>query len=75
MQLNQHAWPGIDERGKTGLHLLKDFILAVFFLGGSICFLFQALHTVASWFFILGSALLFIDPFSRVIARQRAKRR
>jgi hypothetical protein len=46
--------------------ILNDFFIAVWFLIGSILFLFASLEEAGVWLFILGSAQLLIRPIIRL---------
>lgn len=47
------------------VYTLVDFGAAAAFLVGSVLFLYESLHTSATWCFIVGSALFAIKPTIR----------
>jgi hypothetical protein len=49
--------------------ILNDFLIAIWFLVGSIFFLFASLEKPGVWLFILGSAQLSIRPIIRIAHR------
>ncbi len=50
------------------LSIVNDFMVALWFMVGSIFFLRQSLVTVGTWLFIVGSAQLLIRPTIRLAA-------
>lgn len=50
------------------LSILNDFLIAFWFLLGSVMFLDQSLELEGTWLFILGSFQLLIRPSIRLIA-------
>ncbi|TDB04416.1 YrhK family protein [Halomonas marinisediminis] len=47
------------------VYTFVDFGAAVTFLIGSVLFLYESLHTIATWFFIVGSVLFAFKPTIR----------
>lgn len=56
------------------LSIANDFLIAVWFLVGSVFFLDNSLVTDGTWLFILGSAQLAIRPSLRFAAHVHLKR-
>ncbi len=56
------------------LSILNDFMIAGWFLVGSICFLFPPLKEVGAWLFILGSAQFMARPSIRLAHRFQLQR-
>lgn len=56
---NYEVW--VRKRYKT-LYTLNDFMIGLWFLSGSILFLFESTQTVAAWLFIAGSLQLVMRP-------------
>jgi len=50
------------------ISIINDFFIAIWFLSGSILFLYQSLEKVAVWFFIVGSFQFLIRPTIRLLA-------
>lgn len=48
------------------LSIFNDFMIAVWFLAGSILFLFPAQETLAVWMFIIGSFQFLLRPAIRL---------
>ncbi|MDA3962935.1 MAG: YrhK family protein [Planctomycetota bacterium] len=48
------------------LHTAVDFLAAIAFMIGSILFLYESLKPLATWFFIIGSALFGLKPTIRL---------
>lgn len=48
------------------LSILNDFLIAVWFLVGSILFLYPSLTEAGTWLFIIGSAQFMIRPVIRL---------
>lgn len=48
------------------LHILNDIAIAIWFLIGSIFFLFSDLVTSGTWLFVIGSAQMLIRPVIRI---------
>ncbi len=48
------------------LHILNDFLLATWFLIGSIFFFFAHLVTAGTWLFVIGSTQMLIGPVIRI---------
>lgn len=49
------------------VYTFVDFFAAAAFLVGSILFLYENLQTIATWFFIVGSALFAFKPTIRTV--------
>lgn len=56
------------------LSIANDFLIAVWFLLGSVFFLYPSLETPAVWMFILGSAQFMIRPTLRLAHQVHLKR-
>lgn len=56
------------------LSIINDFFIALWFLGGSILFLFPSLEKAAVWFFIIGSFQFLIRPTIRLVSHMHVKR-
>ncbi|MEX0604042.1 MAG: YrhK family protein [Marinobacter sp.] len=56
------------------LSIINDFFIALWFLGGSILFLFPGLEKAAIWLFIIGSFQFLIRPTIRLISHMHVKR-
>ena len=54
--------------------ILNDFFIAIWFLVGSILFLFASLEEPGVWLFILGSAQLLVRPTIRLARRIHLQR-
>ena len=50
------------------ISIVNDFFVAIWFLVGSILFLFPSYETLAIWLFIIGSAQFLIRPTIRLIS-------
>lgn len=48
------------------IHILNDFLLAAWFLVGSILFFYAHSVHLATWLFVLGSAQMMVGPLIRV---------
>ena len=46
--------------------IVNDFLIATWFLVGSICFLFPELETAAAWLFVIGSLQFIVRPTIRL---------
>ncbi|HET7306320.1 MAG TPA: YrhK family protein [Gammaproteobacteria bacterium] len=55
------------------LSILNDFCIAVWFLVGSIFFLFPAFGGTAAWLFVIGSAQFLARPVIRLLRNIRLK--
>lgn len=53
-------------RRYQALSIANDFLIALWFLIGSVCFLFDSLQTPAAWLFIVGSAQFLARPAIRL---------
>ncbi|KPV40711.1 hypothetical protein AN478_06025 [Thiohalorhabdus denitrificans] len=53
--------------------MINDFLIGLWFLLGSIAFLWQAWQEVGVWLFILGSAQLLVRPLIRLSHRLHLK--
>jgi len=53
----------------TILYNLNDVLIGLWFLIGSICFLWKSTQTIGVWLFVLGSVQLLIRPLIRIIHR------
>ncbi|MBB6451642.1 hypothetical protein HNQ94_000063 [Salirhabdus euzebyi] len=62
----------IDERYEF-IYNLNDVFIALFFLIGSILFLWDSLEIYAIWMFIVGSALFLLRPLIQFIKRFHLK--
>lgn len=56
------------------LSILNDFMVALWFLAGSILFLWPPEETLAKWFFIIGSVQFLIRPMLRLFSYIHLKR-
>ncbi|MDM5340879.1 YrhK family protein [Fictibacillus enclensis] len=56
---NYEVW--VRKRYKI-LYTLNDFMIGLWFLAGSILFLFESAKTVGAWLFIVGSLQLIMRP-------------
>lgn len=56
------------------LSIINDFLIAIWFLAGSILFLFPELEIWAVWFFIIGSFQFLIRPTIRLIGQMHVQR-
>jgi len=56
------------------LSIFNDFMIAVWFLAGSILFLFPAQETLAVWMFIIGSFQFLMRPTIRLIRLMHLRR-
>ena len=56
------------------LSILNDFLIALWFLIGSILFLFPAQEKAAIWLFIVGSFQFFVRPALRLAAHVHLRR-
>ena len=56
------------------LSIINDFFIAIWFLIGSILFLFPEYETAAIWLFIIGSFQFLIRPTIRLISHIHIKR-
>ena len=56
------------------LSIINDFLIAIWFLIGSILFLFPDYETAAIWLFIIGSFQFLIRPTIRLISHVHIKR-
>ncbi len=56
------------------MSIINDFFIAIWFLLGSILFLFPAWERVAVWLFIVGSAQFIIRPTLRLAHQVHLKR-
>lgn len=54
--------------------IINDFFIAIWFLVGSVLFLYPSLEKVAVWLFILGSFQFLIRPTIRLIAHIHIQR-
>ncbi|RFA30798.1 hypothetical protein CAI21_04645 [Alkalilimnicola ehrlichii] len=54
--------------------ILNDFFIAIWFLLGSIFFLYQSLEKAAAWLFIIGSTQFLIRPMIRLLAHLHLQR-
>lgn len=54
--------------------IVNDFMIAIWFLIGSILFLFPEWETVAIWFFIIGSFQFLIRPTLRLASHIHLKK-
>ncbi|MDN5862487.1 MAG: YrhK family protein [Salinisphaera sp.] len=53
-------------RRYQALSILNDFLIALWFVVGSVLFLFPALETTAIWCFIVGSTQFLLRPTIRL---------
>lgn len=56
------------------LSIVNDFFIALWFLAGSIIFLYPSLEKVAAWLFIIGSVQFLIRPTIRLMAHLHLQR-
>jgi len=56
------------------LSIINDFFIAIWFLAGSILFLFPAYETAAVWLFIIGSFQFLVRPTIRLISHVHIQR-
>lgn len=56
------------------LSIINDFLIAIWFLLGSILFLFPEYETVAIWLFIIGSFQFLIRPTIRLASHIHLQR-
>lgn len=56
------------------LSIINDFFIAIWFLTGSILFLYPEYETQAVWLFIVGSAQFLIRPTIRLISHIHIQR-
>lgn len=63
----------IRQRYET-LSIINDFFIAIWFLAGSVLFLYPAWEQVAVWLFIIGSAQFLIRPALRLAHQIHLKR-
>jgi hypothetical protein len=56
------------------ISIINDFFIALWFLSGSVVFLYPSLEKVAIWFFIIGSAQFLIRPTIRLLAHLHIQR-
>lgn len=56
------------------LSIVNDILVAVWFVIGSVFFLFAALETAGTWLFLLGSAQLLVRPLIRLHRRVTLRR-
>lgn len=54
--------------------ILNDFLIAIWFLLGSILFLYPKVETLAIWMFIIGSFQFLIRPTIRLLAHIHVRR-
>lgn len=54
--------------------ILNDFFIAVWFLLGSVFFLYPSLEKAAVWLFIIGSVQFLIRPTIRLLAHLHIRR-
>ncbi len=54
--------------------ILNDFFIAIWFLLGSVFFLYPSLEKVAIWLFIIGSVQFLIRPTIRLLAHLHIQR-
>lgn len=54
--------------------ILNDFFIAIWFLLGSVLFLYPSLEKVAIWLFIIGSVQFLIRPTIRLLAHFHIQR-
>lgn len=55
-------------------YTLNDFLIALWFLLGSICFLYENFQHFGTWLFILGSFQLLIRPMIRIVHEVHIKK-
>ena len=56
------------------LSIANDFLIAIWFLAGSILFLYPSVETTAVWMFIIGSFQFLIRPTIRLVAHLHIRR-
>ncbi|HEC74148.1 MAG TPA: hypothetical protein ENI26_07220 [Methylophaga aminisulfidivorans] len=56
------------------LSILNDFLIAIWFLGGSILFLYPSMEKIAIWLFIIGSAQFLLRPTLRLASHIHLQR-
>ncbi|MCG7199948.1 YrhK family protein [Marinobacter pelagius] len=56
------------------LSIINDFFIAIWFLIGSILFLFPEYETAAVWLFIIGSFQFLVRPTIRLVSHIHIKR-
>jgi hypothetical protein len=56
------------------LSILNDVLIAIWFLVGSICFLYPSLKEVGAWIFIIGSGQFMVRPALRLAHRFQLQR-
>lgn len=56
------------------LSIINDFLIAIWFLIGSILFLFPEYETAAIWLFIVGSFQFLVRPTIRLVSHIHIKR-
>lgn len=49
------------------LSIINDILIALWFIAGSILFFSEALTTLGTWFFLIGSVELLIRPAIRLV--------
>lgn len=54
--------------------IANDFLIAIWFLAGSILFLYPAMESLGSWFFIFGSVQFLVRPSIRLVSHIHLKR-
>jgi YrhK-like protein len=56
------------------LSILNDFFIAIWFLVGSVLFLYPSLERAAIWLFVIGSFQFLIRPTLRLLAHLHVRR-
>jgi len=56
------------------LSIINDFFIAIWFLIGSVLFLFPEYETAAVWLFIIGSFQFLVRPTIRLVSHIHIKR-
>ncbi|MFP1681745.1 YrhK family protein [Alloalcanivorax sp. C16-1] len=56
------------------LSIINDFLIAIWFLVGSVLFLYPSLAEPAAWLFIIGSFQFLIRPTLRLISQLHLQR-
>lgn len=56
------------------LSILNDFLIAIWFLAGSILFLYPELEKAAIWLFIIGSLQFLMRPLIRLVSHIHIRR-
>ncbi|MDN3519382.1 YrhK family protein [Aquisalimonas lutea] len=56
------------------ISILNDFFIAIWFLLGSVFFLYPSLETAGAWLFVIGSFQFLIRPTIRLVARIHVQR-